>query len=838
MINKRGLFVNELHRRWKIAVFLLVADAILSTCIGVMLHVTKETQASAVDVVAAFQIFYGLFVVAVLGISAFESREKDGTKFFLYQVPFSPMRVFWAKYLAGLLLMLGSILCIVLALIMLKGTSFLSDVMLPEINSVIPIIWCVYTTAFLVSPMIASDVSALGATFMGAVLAVCLFFSLTLKHPALVTLEETEFWRGSYWRIFFASDLLVTLMLLSVTILLFRRFQCLRLTFRQRAVVLMLLCTAASLWIFCNVFIDFHDLFYLLTTRTQVYVASKETQIEILRALAEKVDRYREERYGPSCYEKYLQILKVSERDEVSYDKLPSDFRGDDRYRLFSSTKEMKQEIEEYFRLREPWWEMLQESLACGSMYRPVIQILDDSQPRQYSYLTFQYLIHDLCGKALFEHSNTKGDLVLEYTLFALLLVSQCPFDDSLALLPRQFLRAILSGVSDILWRIPTPEYSAVVSEHIEAAIAEDKFAVPQALNTFVSMLADRQWTSLGVDIPMSKQDRLLVRIHENGSLLVCLLETLQKEPDRITYAPAVKWLERVDRVCGGVAEHVNDFGVVSLSLFPYSMRLTTSPTLEKRLVELFQYDSFFDEVSDPFELSDFKGLNPKVAAMVRFGNMLSLGYDFEMRLHNLHSVNNSSVDLVRIALASRRFYDVNGMYPSAVDDLIGPGLIGSVTNHFMKESKEHEIQIIDAMNSPAILNPRAFAAERVLIASMLDDFLTIDCRDDGVVLKGSAEKLKERSGRGGLPQQDWFSGWSDALATLDPWFGRPTYTEHPDPFDSMASFIVPVNIPRHFWWAYSPGPDGKDTGGYPVYDPTNGTMSQGDIGCFIGCEW
>ncbi|HNT37023.1 MAG TPA: hypothetical protein PKH07_18680, partial [bacterium] len=418
-----------------------------------------------------------LFVVAVMGVSAFESREKDGTTFFLYQVPVSPIRMFCAKYLTGLYLTVSSILCITVGLIMLKGTSFLTNVMLPETDVAVPIIWCVYTIAFLVSPMIASDISALGATSIGAALASCLFFSLTLKHPALVTLEETQFWKGSYWRIIFATDLLVTLMILCVAMLLFRRFRCLRLSFRQRAVVLMLLCTAASLWIFCNVFIDFHDLFYLLTTRTKVYVADMETQREILHALAEKVDRYREERYGPSCYDKFLHIFGDYESRKKS-PKYPIRKRHiygtrrsiEEMQWLYSKNTLEQQRIQEYLDGRFHWWEKLSEALSCGAMYQRTVEIVENPNSACLLGLSdVQDCVRDLCTKVLYEYAHGQGDRGLSALGLALRLASECRVDSS-SLGESKFFRAVMRNcIEDILWRNPEAEWTATASRQTEA---------------------------------------------------------------------------------------------------------------------------------------------------------------------------------------------------------------------------------------------------------------------------------------------------------------------------------------------------------------------------------
>jgi len=66
---------------------------------------------------------------------------------------------------------------------------------------------------------------------------------------------------------------------------------------------------------------------------------------------------------------------------------------------------------------------------------------------------------------------------------------------------------------------------------------------------------------------------------------------------------------------------------------------------------------------------------------------------------------------------------------------------------------------------------------------------------------------------------------------------GKFPYPKPGSPLLARATIVGEFRHPQHLWWVYSWGPDGKDDGGIVAYDPTNGTISRGDVGQFIGWE-
>ncbi|HNT35141.1 MAG TPA: hypothetical protein PKH07_09105, partial [bacterium] len=645
MIKKRSVFVNELHRRWKIAVFLLVADALLSACIGVTLYVSKQDQASLMDTVTWFQFPYGLFLVTVLGVSAFERTEKDGAKFFLYHTPVSSTRVFWAKYVSGLLLTLVLIASIAAVFAALRKTDTTLSQNPGTWVLIVPVVWCLYTVGFLVSPLFETDIVAFGVALIQTALAMILAYTFWLKFPCLSPLIKGV----NRWQFLFCPELLVVSGFLALGRLLFRHFGCLRVSFRRRRWTLLMLMLAAIALSFCNTFIDFHDLFYLMTTRTKVHAANEETQRSALLAMAEKVDRYREEIYGPSCYADYLAIF--GDESMVSYPRQQQVSWCSQRYRLLSRNPETRQMSEAYFHLRSPWWDKLREALACGMMYRLCTDMYMSPEEPEVDLLLVCYCIEDLCRKALYDSSNELG-IVSAYSLSLALELSSVIVTDNMAGFRSAYLARVVDTCADMLWRSPTPEWISEVTLSFEETHPRAAHIDPPAVDRFITLVRYHQWILdlneeakgiKGIYSPINH-----IRLH----LLLSYLHAMQEGGS----SSIPKWLSRLN-------ENANDELWRTIPYqheSPYSMRLTTAPTLRRRVAELSTGSTLVDRDLTPFEPADFEELDAETVAALTTDYLFSQGFEHTGR-RDISEIF-THFDLIRVALASRRFYDLNGM--------------------------------------------------------------------------------------------------------------------------------------------------------------------------------
>jgi hypothetical protein len=305
------------------------------------------------------------------------------------------------------------------------------------------------------------------------------------------------------------------------------------------------------------------------------------------------------------------------------------------------------------------------------------------------------------------------------------------------------------------------------------------------------------------------------------------------KEPDfkRIENR---RWLERIRRK--------KESGL-------YFPKITTLPATRKRLRHILATEPDFQKKPDLFEDSDLQGLPPELECALRVPRVFSISYWSWMVIDQA----TTRLELLRVALAARVFRAENGRWPSSVAELQAADLISTPTTYF-----PGPLTIVDLY---AKYPDRPTEVDRV-VGSALADLLfggSQRLRETGreiqfmgpteqrptlvVMLKKVPEMtltMLEQSLSGFAPLLSHVRRVQtvrDAQVVQGAKDDRFPFPPPGNPVYSWAVVEADFNRPKHFWWVYSWGPDGKDDGGIIAYDPSNGTISGGDIGQFIGWE-
>jgi len=315
------------------------------------------------------------------------------------------------------------------------------------------------------------------------------------------------------------------------------------------------------------------------------------------------------------------------------------------------------------------------------------------------------------------------------------------------------------------------------------------------------------------------------------------LLERYLIDPDCITQVENKQWLDDMVKRIALCVDIEDSYFSASLILSLYSWEVTFNPTVRRRLAGLVATEPLFDDVYWVFERKDFKDLPPEYL-------IDDYRFDSWSQRHGAATIEaHIKRDALALAYGANLYKLRNGVYPLSVDVLF----FDEYVEH-LKDSRD-EWKIIEVRDVLSASDHLQMMAEDIR-ERLRFDFLWDDRKRPTFSIPSDECALFEVKSIRATPGEI-----RDALLSYGPLVREATldYAANVKPIRHMADtdwstddyredhligIAIEVALPAKYWWVYNYGPDGVDDGGYPPYDPTNGVVSKGDIGQFVGYEF
>jgi hypothetical protein len=303
---------------------------------------------------------------------------------------------------------------------------------------------------------------------------------------------------------------------------------------------------------------------------------------------------------------------------------------------------------------------------------------------------------------------------------------------------------------------------------------------------------------------------------------LIAIKDVLQRPENR-------KWLERnrdrfVTRRFSGDEESAYN-KIVEVEMMPFGW--TLYPSIQKYMRRIGETET---ELMN--SVSVIKGLGDKLPPALRtklFVGMYVPQYNLGEAVIRTY-VSCVNLEVVRIAFAMRLFHHDKGNYPANVQELI-PDYLSDLPvlpfdQNLLKYSKN--VRDPNGMLSPIRITRVELDARGVCSALKIPvrSGRLWEARRNVATLSNNGilewQSLPEKEAQ---VMVEYLKSFGKAVKEVSVYAGQ----------DRTKNVRAALNLPHQTLALYSPGPDGDDDGGKVQYDPTNGTVSDGDIIVYPG---
>jgi hypothetical protein len=582
-------------------------------------------------------------------------------------------------------------------------------------------------------------------------------------------------------------------------------------------------------------------LFSLLSCHRQ---QTRQQEMEKIRNLWLKLDAYRTKKLGPSNFAAYKRIWYRRPGDPVRYNTWGA--AGNSLIVLTPAAiaglpDPFGKMLETYYETTEPTWRVVGAAIEGGGYYSSfaeeepsTLQHVFSQAPDDLALTTFA---RDNILKGVFYLS--KGQPKKAIDLFAMnLRLGQRMFGKSLwgGSNGAQIVGNACGGYDQILWQPmdrETARYALQSCRDIRIPVEDHKTLAIYAELLSSYMRESSLSRTLGGLRSAFVSNWLMWQVFEFDPGREEYTLDVLKKPDfkRIENR---RWLERIRRKKESVS---------------YFEKITTLPAMRKLLRHILATEPDFQKKPVLFDDSDLKSLPPELEVALRIPRVFSPPHPSWIYIHRA----TTRLELLRVALAARIFRAENGRWPSSVAELQAADLITTPTTYFPAPLTIVDLYAkypdrpteVDGVVGSALANLLLEGSQALRGTGSEIQFM--GPTEQRPTLVFTLKKVPEmtltmleqsllafapfvshvrrvRAVRGTQAAQEV----KDGVFPIPP-PGNPVYTE--------AVVEADFHRPKHFWWVYTWGPDGKDDGGIIAYDPVNGTISRGDIGQFIGCE-
>lgn len=575
-----------------------------------------------------------------------------------------------------------------------------------------------------------------------------------------------------------------------------------------------------------------------------------ERERESLRRVMAKLDDYRTKHFGPANFKAYQSVLGdriltsgpaiVGNPNAYNSKAAPAKTFYPVSPAAIAHMPEIRDALLAYYKQTESKWHTLAEAIQGGGYYQSLTQQEplwpDPALILEPDYQATLVFARDNLMKGLLLLATGEPKRAIDAFAMGVKLGEGLFGKDLLSgWLGAQAIQISCNGYNQLLWQAMDAEiarYALDSCRGLHLPIEQHKFA---AMCDEIVRFAD-VW-----DVG-ERRTRGIANVLSPNPVVMRLLSpwpfvSVGYLPGRLqgvglTRSENQRWLQRITKK-----------GIWP----PYQAKLTTLPALRKRLRHILATEPYFRKKPYLLDEADLRELSPELQVLLRFPVALDAPHMFWTPTY----MGATRLELVRAALGSRIFRAEKGRWPNDIAELQAADLIttpvvpfpGSVTIVDLYAKYKDQplavdyflISVIAGSLLPAYADtyPGARGATFFTLEYTSTTFtLTLRAVPEECLeateysLKGFTPLVGKVRRVLAVPESHPVQEFKD---------GRFPYPRPGSPLYREARFEAEFKRPRHFGWAYSWGPDGKDDGGIISYDPTNGMISPGDIGQIVG---